>query len=107
MDRHSAYFGLTRHRDGGAVDLVAKATEQSFAVPEALAFYIGYNAGKTANFCATYDDNSQSFSTRILNALKTRSFIYLYQQIIQIQRFGAGEGIRTLDPDLGKVVLYH
>jgi hypothetical protein len=21
--------------------------------------------------------------------------------------FGAGEGIRTLDPDLGKVVLYH
>ena len=22
-------------------------------------------------------------------------------------KFGAGEGIRTLDPDLGKVVLYH
>jgi hypothetical protein len=22
------------------------------------------------------------------------------------ERFGAGEGIRTLDPDLGKVVLY-
>jgi hypothetical protein len=22
-------------------------------------------------------------------------------------RFGAGEGIRTLDPNLGKVVLYH
>ena len=21
--------------------------------------------------------------------------------------FGAGEGVRTLDPDLGKVVLYH
>ena len=27
---------------------------------------------------------------------------------IQISReFGAGEGARTLDPDLGKVVLYH
>jgi hypothetical protein len=23
------------------------------------------------------------------------------------QKSGAGEGIRTLDPDLGKVVLYH
>ena len=24
-----------------------------------------------------------------------------------IEDFGAGEGARTLDPDLGKVVLYH
>jgi hypothetical protein len=24
-----------------------------------------------------------------------------------LQKSGAGEGIRTLDPDLGKVVLYH
>jgi hypothetical protein len=24
-----------------------------------------------------------------------------------IEKFGAGEGIRTLDPNLGKVVLYH
>jgi hypothetical protein len=24
-----------------------------------------------------------------------------------IENSGAGEGIRTLDPDLGKVVLYH
>jgi hypothetical protein len=23
------------------------------------------------------------------------------------EKFGAGEGIRTLDPNLGKVVLYH
>jgi len=23
-----------------------------------------------------------------------------------LKKFGAGEGIRTLDPDLGKVVLY-
>jgi hypothetical protein len=23
-----------------------------------------------------------------------------------VENFGAGEGIRTLDPDLGKVVLY-
>ena len=25
---------------------------------------------------------------------------------IYLKKFGAGEGIRTLDPDLGKVVLY-
>jgi hypothetical protein len=25
---------------------------------------------------------------------------------LDIRKFGAGEGIRTLDPDLGKVVLY-
>jgi hypothetical protein len=24
-----------------------------------------------------------------------------------LEKFGAGEGARTLDPDLGKVVLYH
>ena len=24
-----------------------------------------------------------------------------------LEKIGAGEGIRTLDPDLGKVVLYH
>jgi hypothetical protein len=24
-----------------------------------------------------------------------------------VGKFGAGEGIRTLDPNLGKVVLYH
>jgi hypothetical protein len=28
-------------------------------------------------------------------------------RICQIGKSGAGEGIRTLDPDLGKVVLYH
>jgi hypothetical protein len=28
-------------------------------------------------------------------------------QISGIEKPGAGEGIRTLDPDLGKVVLYH
>ena len=32
---------------------MAETTEQSFAVPEALAFYIGYRARKTVNFCAT------------------------------------------------------
>jgi len=31
-----------------------------------------------------------------------------FVQLCQFQKFpGAGEGIRTLDPDLGKVVLYH
>jgi hypothetical protein len=28
------------------------------------------------------------------------------QQLICLRKIGAGEGIRTLDPDLGKVVLY-
>jgi hypothetical protein len=28
------------------------------------------------------------------------------QQLICLKKVGAGEGIRTLDPDLGKVVLY-
>jgi hypothetical protein len=27
--------------------------------------------------------------------------------LCQLGNSGAGEGIRTLDPDLGKVVLYH
>jgi hypothetical protein len=27
-------------------------------------------------------------------------------QLISLIKFGAGEGIRTLDPNLGKVVLY-
>jgi hypothetical protein len=28
-------------------------------------------------------------------------------RIANLENLGAGEGIRTLDPDLGKVVLYH
>jgi hypothetical protein len=28
------------------------------------------------------------------------------QPLICLKKIGAGEGIRTLDPDLGKVVLY-
>jgi hypothetical protein len=28
------------------------------------------------------------------------------QAVVIISKFGAGEGIRTLDPNLGKVVLY-
>jgi hypothetical protein len=27
--------------------------------------------------------------------------------VLPLKKSGAGEGIRTLDPDLGKVVLYH
>ena len=38
---------------GGAVDFIAETTELSFDAPEALAFYIGYHAGKTVDFCAT------------------------------------------------------
>jgi hypothetical protein len=30
-----------------------------------------------------------------------------FVKLCQIENPGAGEGIRTLDPDLGKVVLYH
>ena len=28
-------------------------------------------------------------------------------RLIFLRKIGAGEGIRTLDPNLGKVVLYH
>jgi hypothetical protein len=35
--------------------------------------------------------------------LTQRAFVKLCHQ----KKSGAGEGIRTLDPDLGKVVLYH
>ena len=37
-----------------SADFMAEATEQSFAVPQALASYIGYHAGKTVDSCATY-----------------------------------------------------
>jgi hypothetical protein len=30
----------------------------------------------------------------------------LFIRLISLGKFGAGEGIRTLDPNLGKVVLY-
>ena len=29
-----------------------------------------------------------------------------FRQVLETQKIGAGEGDRTLDPDLGKVVLY-
>jgi hypothetical protein len=32
---------------------MAETTEQSIAVPDALAFYMGYRVRKTVNFCAT------------------------------------------------------
>jgi hypothetical protein len=34
------------------------------------------------------------------------SIISRINTLIQ-EKIGAGEGVRTLDPDLGKVVLYH
>jgi hypothetical protein len=33
---------------------MAETTEQSIAVPEALAFFIGYRVRKTVNFCTPY-----------------------------------------------------
>jgi hypothetical protein len=32
---------------------------------------------------------------------------YVASRRFQYKKFGAGEEIRTLDPNLGKVVLYH
>ncbi len=29
-----------------------------------------------------------------------------FKQLFLLRKYGAGEGIRTLDPNLGKVVLY-
>ncbi len=36
----------------------------------------------------------------------TRTNAALSNKLILLEKSGAGEGIRTLDPDLGKVVLY-
>ena len=44
---------------------------------------------------------SSSRSGKRKTAPKDRS-----KQLISLRKFGAGEGIRTLDPNLGKVVLY-
>jgi hypothetical protein len=44
---------------------------------------------------------SQSKAGKQKTALKDRS-----KPLISLRKFGAGEGIRTLDPNLGKVVLY-
>ncbi len=38
---------------------------------------------------------------------KARLSAGLRQTLPDLRTFGAGEGARTLDPDLGKVVLYH
>ena len=36
-----------------------------------------------------------------------RKLAYCFKLLIFSVKTGAGEGIRTLDPNLGKVVLYH
>ncbi len=41
------------------------------------------------------------------DALKVKRTLHrLYRDLTLVRETGAGEGIRTLDPDLGKVVLY-
>ena len=45
--------------------------------------------------------SSQSRAGKQKTAPKDRS-----KPLISLRKFGAGEGIRTLDPNLGKVVLY-
>ena len=40
------------------------------------------------------------------NAKKPADWRALRKSLKFVRKFGAGEGIRTLDPDLGKVVLY-
>jgi hypothetical protein len=44
---------------------------------------------------------------RISRKPKARLSAGFRQTLPTLQNPGAGEGIRTLDPDLGKVVLYH
>ncbi len=39
--------------------------------------------------------------------LKRSKFSAPTKGVVLVCKIGAGEGIRTLDPDLGKVVLYH
>jgi hypothetical protein len=61
---------------------------------------------------AIRDGDPDNFADgRKLSDLKQRSRLTAARRFksshCQIEKSGAGEGIRTLDPDLGKVVLYH
>jgi hypothetical protein len=45
-------------------------------------------------------------TTRADGGLTTEAAVMLRHWPSQVEEYGAGEGIRTLDPNLGKVVLY-
>ncbi|MDZ4138614.1 MAG: hypothetical protein U1D66_07010, partial [Erythrobacter sp.] len=59
-----------------------------------------------AGFPSVTPKQFRNYSAQLLHRQKSLIFALIYQWFIGIQRFGAGEGIRTLDPNLGKVVLY-
>jgi hypothetical protein len=80
---------------------VAKAENRGFAMVTMP------NAAEAALLCAFYcfPPASPAFAPeagKLKTAPKDRS-----KGVISFRKSGAGEGIRTLDPNLGKVVLYH
>src|ERR1700722_6855851 len=58
---------------------------------------------KTPRRSATDDGNPKRRAPKTKSPLTQRAFV----TFCHFEKSGAGEGIRTLDPDLGKVVLYH
>ena len=52
---------------------------------------------------ACADIDSANFSAQYLHRPKCPVFVFIFEMVRQILRFGAGEGIRTLDPNLGNI----
>jgi hypothetical protein len=51
---------------------------------------------------------AQKFHQSLKHDLERNALsIFLHLNEVMAGKIGAGEGVRTLDPDLGKVVLYH
>ena len=48
--------------------------------------------------------NGSSAGNRAKTGCALERFVFNF---VSWRKFGAGEGVRTLDPNLGKVVLYH
>jgi hypothetical protein len=65
------------------------------------ALHLVMRTGGTENFFERHKTGGRKQRSRLAAARRSR------HRICQIGKSGAGEGIRTLDPDLGKVVLYH
>jgi hypothetical protein len=57
---------------------MAETTEQSIAMPEALAFFISYRVRKTENFCATYRRQlPKFFYTNPTQAKSTQFYLFI------------------------------
>ena len=92
--------------NGRLADFLAETAEQPIAVPQPLAYYIGYRVRKTVNVCIGYRRQLPKF----FYTIPTQANNVIFYQVISMDytnpKIGAGEGIRTLDPNLGKILNY-